>query len=418
MNKYSFRITLAFLGLTTSCCLYAENKPFLVALNELYSKENSKNPEHFYLSCEPNFKKEYSWALADKLDKLASLSDLLYEAAGAGSYKNCKLGIPNSDADPIDVKAQEPSTPPIVKCDSNSDAIQNLQKQVKSDVKYYVGSSVFIFDENQLCFYEYYPRKLLGNSKTYRNNSRLAVGDDIYIATTGDVTINFDACKPVSYFRPVNDETDEIVQTSKISLEPTIYSCDSLENKLIVKSKGKTIYEQNIAQQERYRATFQIGIVRTSLNDQTYTTFDYGDGTVIRAEKEEEVKHPIYTGSLVLYGLPHYISSFTKKDSSYLGRDLLNDNQFFDRVGLGFTFGLSKPEDLLGIGLTFELASGINLTYSKLWKKVNVLDGYKIGDQFSGAANTIPTKETWNDENVVGISIDGRYLSKFFSSGK
>jgi hypothetical protein len=94
----------------------------------------------------------------------------------------------------------------------------------------------------------------------------------------------------------------------------------------------------------------------------------------------------------------------------------VNDWDWSDRVGLAMTFGLSDPEDTLGIGLSIDIANGFSITATQLYRRMDRLDGVAEGDAFSGAADTIPKVETWEEEFVVGLSIDGRYITKFFSS--
>ncbi len=49
------------------------------------------------------------------------------------------------------------------------------------------------------------------------------------------------------------------------------------------------------------------------------------------------------------------------------GRDILNDYDWRDRLGLVFSAGLDDPGDRFGVGLAFEVAYGINVFYTKHW---------------------------------------------------
>ena len=171
----------------------------------------------------------------------------------------------------------------------------------------------------------------------------------------------------------------------------------------------------NINQYQRYRGTFQIGAVWTDLTDDGFDVTDFGAGPVIR-EKGDGSRGPEYVGSLVVYGIPHYLRSLTRRGTNYAGRDIVNENRWRDRLGLALSFGLSDPDDLLGIGLSFELVSGINVTGTLLYRNIKVLDTLEVGDSFAGTAAEIPTKKSWEDEFAFGLSIDGRYLAKFFTS--
>lgn len=180
-----------------------------------------------------------------------------------------------------------------------------------------------------------------------------------------------------------------------------------------IRDNNSIAFTDTLRQYKRYRATFQIGALWTTLADPAFALTDFGDGPVIRNTVDDS-RGPEYMASLVVYGAPHYLGTLWGGDRRYSGRDIVNDNSFADRVGLFLAFGLSDPEDTLGIGLSFELASGINLTVTQLYRRIAELDGLSEGDPFSGTAQQIPTVETWKDEVAVGLSIDGRYLTKFF----
>lgn len=180
-----------------------------------------------------------------------------------------------------------------------------------------------------------------------------------------------------------------------------------------IREDNSVAFTNMLRQYKRYRATFQIGALWTTLANPDYALTDFGSGPVIRNTVDDS-RGPEYMASLVVYGAPHYFGALWGGDRRYSGRDIVNDNSFADRVGLFLAFGFSNPEDTLGIGLSFELASGINLTVTQLYRRIAVLDGLSEGDPFPGTAGQIPTVETWEDEVAVGLSIDGRYLTKFF----
>lgn len=141
---------------------------------------------------------------------------------------------------------------------------------------------------------------------------------------------------------------------------------------------------------------------------------DLGSGPVIRNTVDNS-RGPEYVASLVVYGIPHYLRTLTG-NSRYSGRDIVKENTLADRISLFMAFGLSDPQDTLGVGLSFELASGFDLTVTQLYRHIDELGGLSVGDPFSGGTGEMPTVRTWEDEVAIGLSIDGRYLAKFFGA--
>jgi len=192
------------------------------------------------------------------------------------------------------------------------------------------------------------------------------------------------------------------------------YECfsESIEFQVTDQS-NRVVFSQTIRQYKRYRGTFQIGTVFTSLNNTTYSTADLGDGAIVVADQDNSTG-PFYVGSLVVYGLPNYFVSRSERHSVYAGRDIVNENTWKDKLGLALSFGLSDTMDTFGLGLSYELVTGINVTSSLFYRQTNELSGLSIGDAFTGSV--VPTKRIWKNEFVLGLSIDGRYLTKFFGS--
>lgn len=184
--------------------------------------------------------------------------------------------------------------------------------------------------------------------------------------------------------------------------------------KLIRVSDDIDLDEKAIKQYARYNATWQVGALWTDLQDRDYKLVDRGAGNVISSDADNS-KGPIYVGNVTIYGFPRHVQSWFG-DKRYSGRDIINHNDFYDRIGLSLSFGLEDPTDTLGIGLSYEIVTGLSLTYTQLYRRIEVLDGVSEGDTFS--SSDIPTKETWEDDAVWGITIDGRLISKFFGGSK
>lgn len=178
---------------------------------------------------------------------------------------------------------------------------------------------------------------------------------------------------------------------------------------------GEVIFSKNIRQYPRYRGTFQVGTVITSLGERTFNTTTSGDQQIIYSENDNS-DGPLYVGSVVLYGLPHYLGALTG-GNNYPGRDIVNETSWRDSLGLSLSIGLDDPSDTFGFGLSFEVARGFNLTLTRLYKKVNRLAaGLEEGGVFTSAGGSanIPTQSGWDSELAFGLSIDSRYLVKYF----
>lgn len=170
--------------------------------------------------------------------------------------------------------------------------------------------------------------------------------------------------------------------------------------------------ERSLNLNARYRGTLQIGALYTNLHENSFALRDNAGHQVIY-NKEAENKGPEYVANVLVYGLPRYLSGDGWK-GGYKGRDILNDYDWRDRVGLIFSAGLKDPGDRFGTGLSFELAYGINVFWTKHWYRQRELVGLKIGDEFSGAVDTLPIQRNWESASSWGLSFDMRYLTALF----
>lgn len=176
-------------------------------------------------------------------------------------------------------------------------------------------------------------------------------------------------------------------------------------------TQGQTTGETTISQYDRFRATLQIGALFTELHDREFGLRTEGDETFL-FDKGPSDSGPEYVASLVIYGLPRYFQrGFFSGENHFRGRDILHDNAFADRLGFVLSAGISDFGDRFGVGLSFELFSGVNLTWSREYVKTNNLVGVAVGDAFAGAEADIPTRKEWETDSVVGLSFDLRYFT-------
>ncbi len=163
---------------------------------------------------------------------------------------------------------------------------------------------------------------------------------------------------------------------------------------------------------ERYRGTLQLGVLYTDLHENDFGLRDSAGQQVIYNTESVE-KGPEYVMSLVVYGFPRYFTDGAFKNG-YRGRDILNEHDWLDRIGLTLIAGLDDPGDRFGIGLSFELAYGINVIWTKQWFRQRELVGLAEGDVFAGAASDITTKREWETDSSFGLSFDLRYITALF----
>ena len=69
--------------------------------------------------------------------------------------------------------------------------------------------------------------------------------------------------------------------------------------------------------------------------------------------------------------------------SPYLGRDLVHDKGFGDRISGIIGLGLQHPKDEFVAGIGFELLQGVNITGVYRMAKLHELDGVTVGQSFA-----------------------------------
>lgn len=247
-------------------------------------------------------------------------------------------------------------------------------------------------------------------------------GDPIYIAlydnaTLGQPTFEIPTCSLEQEGVSLYNKAD----VSKLGLQagsyelspPVIRTCfdSQVVINLIDKNKGDKILRAHVLNQHtRYHGSFMLGTLFTDKISHKYLAGNNGTGTTVIRDEGPFNQGPVHIISLLLHGLPHYLTTDSKP---YLGRDILHDNGWKDRLGLMLGVGIEKPQDNLTLGLTYELMRGINITYSTNWSRVTSLDGVKVGDTIA-AGTVVPTSVRWERYNSAGISIDFGYVTGLY----
>jgi hypothetical protein len=192
----------------------------------------------------------------------------------------------------------------------------------------------------------------------------------------------------------------------------TVRRCfdDQLTVTVQTSADGNAGPSTQVQQYRRYQAGVYVGVVSTDLRDGDFGLRSSGSSNIIY-NKNPRNRGPAYNASVVIYGVPRYFQN----GLSYLGRDLVNENQLLDRIGLVLAAGLQDPGKRFGLGLAYELIRGVNLQVLYEWVNTKQLAAYKLGDAFTGTADQIPTHNEWDHTTTVGISLDISYVTQLFS---
>jgi hypothetical protein len=209
-----------------------------------------------------------------------------------------------------------------------------------------------------------------------------------------------------------SDQTGE-KGTGMVKFPPR--SCFSQSVTITVKKSVENSPEGTfiLQQYQRYRATLQLGVVFSNLNS---GDFSVAGGKIIN--KGPTNRGPHYMLYTVVYAAPRYIGSLFSSKKAYEGRDILHDQDFFDRIGAVVGVGINQNvADTFHLGLSFEVMYGVNFIGVWEFTQLNQLAaGYHINDSFTGADTDIPVVTTWKSGFVMGLSLDLSYVYNLFKN--
>ena len=258
----------------------------------------------------------------------------------------------------------------------------------------------------------------------FRNRDYGVTGDPIYVgvftshAEAWDTAmVQFEPCalEPASPTILVSDKSSTLSGFQSGGWKLRTYPERSCFNGSVVVTAKTSIgpadvtARTTIEQSTRYRATVQLGVLFTTLHDQTFGLRPEGGVNRIYTRGPEN-GGPEYYAAVVLYALPRYISPLFG-GRPYSGRDVVHDNSFLDRLGGVLGVGLKDPRKQFVAGLSLEALPGIDLTGTWNFARVTRLAGAEVGDAFTGTAENIPTRQEWENRFAWGISLDLRYVS-------
>jgi hypothetical protein len=275
----------------------------------------------------------------------------------------------------------------------------------------------------------------------YANRHFSTEGDPLFVGyarTDGSIAaLQFDKCEAASPIPKVLIGGDLATIKLEAGREPKfevqwfmpIPQCFGKSIEFHLNKQGAPKFAQaTITQYERFRATLQVGAVFTDRHIESFGLRPEGTTKVLVSNGPEADHGPEYIASVVVYGLPHYFrrrqvtdpafvagdTTKTPRRDPYFGREPVHDNGVADRIGLLVGVGMSQPGRRFVIGGSFEVVSGVNVFLVNESTRLTVLNGFEVGDTFTGEAKDIPLKDQWENGWAVGVSFDVRYAVALF----
>ncbi len=156
-----------------------------------------------------------------------------------------------------------------------------------------------------------------------------------------------------------------------------------------------------------YSGMFTLGAFRTDLVDTNYKLVAQGADNVIAPENssDTDTRYSIFYTPFV-WGRRDIEKPFAW-------------SSWYQHINPTVGFVLDEVSDNFLAGVSFDLSRGVLITVGKHYGKVTVLSeesGLTAGSVFTGAADTIPTAESWKSDNFVAISFDIGVMSKLIKS--
>lgn len=260
----------------------------------------------------------------------------------------------------------------------------------------------------------------------YTNRDYGVVGDPIYIGVFTDGSTRWGAARyepceiePAGvrlYIAPGGFPNVKEARRKERELEKRApRTCYNTALQVGVKGRRAGAEVENrldLAQSQRYHGTLQLGVVFTEQHDREFGLRPEAGESVI-FDKGPTDEGPEFTASVVIYSLPKSLISLAQ--GRFPGRDIVHEQGVLDRIGGIIGVGLTDPGDRFIAGLSFELFSGLNVSYVQDFAKVTRLAGVSENDPFAGTQDEIPTRKVWRNHSYVGLGLDLRYVVAMFS---
>ncbi|AQT61244.1 hypothetical protein [Cellvibrio sp. PSBB023] len=154
-------------------------------------------------------------------------------------------------------------------------------------------------------------------------------------------------------------------------------------------------FDLNVAR--LYSGMFTLGAFRTDLVDPKYKLVSNGSDQVIAPENssDTDTRYSIFYTPFI-----------------WGRRDLEKPfewSSWYQHINPTLGFVLDDVSDNFLAGVSIDLPRGVVVTVGKHYGKVTQLSkesGLSTGSVFTGAADTIPTSESWESDNFVAVSFD------------
>ena len=178
----------------------------------------------------------------------------------------------------------------------------------------------------------------------------------------------------------------------------------------ISRVKGESVaaistFDLNVA--PLYSGMFTLGAFRTDLVDSKYKLVAKGSDQVIAPENtsNKDTRYSIFYTPFV----------WGRRD---LEKPFVWSN-WYQHINPTVGFVLDDVSDNFLAGVSIDLPRGVVITVGKHYGKVTKLSkesGLSAGSVFTGAADTIPTSESWQSDNFVAVSFDIGVMAKLIKS--
>jgi hypothetical protein len=160
-------------------------------------------------------------------------------------------------------------------------------------------------------------------------------------------------------------------------------------------------FELNVA--PLYSGIFSLGAISTEAVDPEFKLVTNGTDQVIAPgdASDDDLFYSIF--------YTPFLSGKRDTEKPFAG------SKWYRHFNPAFGLVLDDVSDHFLFGLSIDLPRGFVLTAGQHYRKVTVLSeesGYAIGSVFPGAADTIPTAESWEHEKFVSVSFDIRVMAQ------
>jgi hypothetical protein len=187
----------------------------------------------------------------------------------------------------------------------------------------------------------------------------------------------------------------------------------TIEVKRKVPGKEELLRNYKLKVTQTYLASVGVGFGRSSVRFHQFEARVPKDSTAARIHDRSD-NHEVRSYVLVTF----YGWRFWEK-GGWKGRDPNRAPGVLERINPFVGVGLEDVGKEYAVGASVTLARGLELAVGGHLAKVPVLAlGYREGDLFAGPSDQIPTRERWESQSFVAITMDVRVATQVLGIGK